>query len=72
LNVGKPFYLSYSGDIGAGDSDLTWQAYGGIGFRFDRVDIELTYRHLEYRFGAKLVVEKSNFRGPLAGTKIKF
>ena len=72
LNFGKHFYLPYYGDIGAGDSDFTWQAFGGIGFRFDRVDIELAYRHLEYRFDDKLVVEKLNFSGPLAGIKFKF
>jgi hypothetical protein len=72
LNLGKNFYIPYYGDIGVGESDFTWQAYGGIGLRFERVDIELAYRHLEYRLDDKLVVEKVNFSGPLAGIKFKF
>lgn len=31
LKLGKNWYLPYYGDIGTGDSDYTWQAYGGIG-----------------------------------------
>lgn len=71
LNLGEKFYLPYYGDIGAGDSDGSWQAYGGIGFRLANVDLELGYRHLEYTFDDR-VVEKINFSGPLAGIRFNF
>lgn len=72
LNFGKHFYLPYFGDIGTGGSDFTWQAYGGLGLGFEWVDIELGYRHLEYQFDDRPVVEKINFSGPLAGLRFKF
>ena len=28
------YNVPYYADLGAGDSDLTWQLFGGIGYRF--------------------------------------
>jgi len=40
-NLNRQWYLPYQLDIGAGQSDLTWQAAGGIGYRFDWGDVNL-------------------------------
>ena len=37
----EPWYLSYYFDVGAGESDLTWQVAGGLGYAFDWGDVTL-------------------------------
>lgn len=71
INLGENFYIPYYGDVGTGDTDLSWQAYGGIGFRFERIDLELGYRYLDLEFDDR-VVESLNFSGPLAGIRFNF
>ena len=43
-----PYYL----DVGTGDSDLTWQAMTGIGYKFGWGALEVTYRYLDYDPGS--------------------
>ena len=63
-SLGERWYLPYYVDIGAGDSDLTWQAAGGIGFQASRlVDLALVYRHLEWDLKSTRVIDKINFSG---------
>ena len=59
-----PYYV----DVGAGDSDLTWQATAGIGFRAGSVwDLNLVYRHLEWDFDSAGLIDDINFSGPTFG-----
>jgi hypothetical protein len=41
--LNEHWYLPYYADIGTGDSDLTWQLFGGIGYMFNWGDIKLGY-----------------------------
>lgn len=71
INLPKRWYVPYYFDIGAGDSDLTWQAAGGIGYHFDKCDVVLTYRYLDFDLdGAAL--NDLNVRGPLVGVEFNF
>jgi hypothetical protein len=36
------------GDVGAGESDLTWQALANVGYDFDTWGLNLGYRVLDY------------------------
>lgn len=48
----KLFYSMY-GDVGAGDSDLTYQILAGIGYRFsDKLSVTTGYRYLHYDMGS--------------------
>ena len=64
LNFGENWYLPYYLDIGAGQSDFTWQAIGGVGYGFNWGAIEVAYRHLEWQLGSDYIVEKLNYSGP--------
>lgn len=55
-----PYYL----DVGTGESDLTWQAMGGIGYAFGWGDVVGSWRHLDYKMKSGSNVEKLNFSGP--------
>ena len=47
------FFATFYGDIGAGEPDLTWQALGGIGYRFnERVHATFVYRYMSYDYSS--------------------
>ena len=67
-SLNDKWYLRYYVDYGAGDSDSTWQASAGVGYRAgDRVDVALVYRHLEWDFDSTRLVDDMNFDGPALG-----
>ena len=72
VNLSEKWYLPYHVDIGAGDSDLTWQAMAGIGYRFSKVDVIVAYRYLDYEFDGSYLLDNLNLSGPLAGVKFVF
>jgi hypothetical protein len=55
-----PYYL----DLGAGQSDLTWQAMVGLGYRFSWGEVIAAYRHLEYQFSGDTGIKDLAFGGP--------
>ena len=63
-----PYYL----DVGAGDSELTWQGLAGIGYSFKWGDVLLTYRHLFYEQKAGKPVHELEMSGPALGATFHF
>lgn len=64
-----PFYM----DIGAGDSDLTWQLFSGVGYSFsDRIHALFGYRHLEFEKDGNKVIQDLKLSGPALGMHIRF
>lgn len=55
-----PYYV----DVGTGQSDLTWQVMGGVGYRFAWGELIGAYRHLDYRFGEDTGMKALSFSGP--------
>jgi len=70
--IDKNWYVPYQFDIGAGDSDLTWQANVSIAYRFDWGDVIATYRYMHYDKGDSLLVEDFNLYGPKLGVVFHF
>lgn len=50
VNLTQNWYLPFHFDVGSGDTDLTWQAYGGVGYKFKNFDLIAAYRHLRWEF----------------------
>lgn len=71
-NLSDRWQISYYGDIGTGQSDLTWQAFAGLGYRFKNFDALLGYRYLDYRFSNNSLVDDLNIHGPMIGTRFRF
>lgn len=65
------WFVPYYGDVGTGDSDLTWQVAGGVGYAFDWGEVMLLYRHLEYDQGSGLI-EDVSFSGGMLGVNFRF
>ena len=58
-----PYYL----DVGTGQSDVTWQAVGGIGYKFGWGQVFGVWRYLDYNLKSGSKIEDVNFNGPAIG-----
>jgi hypothetical protein len=75
FELGKKWYLPYYFDIGgfSVDSDVTLQAFAGIGYRFcDWFSMVLGYRYLYYDFGDSKLVKDLNLYGGALGFSFTF
>lgn len=63
-----PYYL----DVGTGDSDLTWQAMGGLGYRFSWGDIVGVWRYLDYDMKSGDNIKDINFNGPAIAVSFRW
>ena len=50
VKLNEKWSLPFHFDVGTGDTDLTWQAFGGIGYTINSVELVAGYRHLEWDF----------------------
>ena len=71
-NINENWYIPYQADIGTGDSELSWQLFAGVGYRYDWGDIKLGYRYLEYDMEDDALVEDLTLDGAVLGVSIKF
>ena len=73
INLTDKWYIPAYLDIGTGDSKSTWQAMAGIGYRFRRVNMVLTYRYLDFDFkNDSPILSEMTMKGPLAGITFNF
>ncbi|MEN8759955.1 MAG: hypothetical protein ABF303_15965 [Desulfobacterales bacterium] len=72
VDLAKKWYLFGYLDIGTGESDLTWQALGGIGYRFKYVDLVGAYRYLSWEFDDDQALEEQQLHGPGVGIRFAF
>ena len=66
------WFTTYHADIGTGESDVTWQLAGGVGYRFDWGEVSLSYRHLEWDADSTEAIADINFSGPLLSAGFYF
>jgi hypothetical protein len=72
LDLNERWYLHYYADIGAGDSDRTWQALGGVNYRFSKVHATLGYAYLDWDFKKHSLLRDLTLSGPYVGLKFRF
>ena len=68
----REWFVPYYADVGTGNSDLTWQVFGGIGYSFHWGDVIAGWRYLDYKFKSDAKVEDLNFNGPLIGAAFRW
>ena len=67
------WWLNYRFDIGAGDSDLTWNAVAQFGYTYDWGSLVMGYRYLSYDFDSDFKLLKDlDVHGPLIGVLWEF
>ena len=70
--INSNWYVPYLFDIGAGDSDLTWQASASLAYRFGWGDVIATYRYMHYDKGDSFLIEDFDLYGPKLGVVFHF
>jgi len=72
IMLNEKWYIPYYADIGTGDSEMTWQLYAGIGYKFSWGDIRLAYRYLEYDQDDDKLLQDLKLYGPQLGIGFRF
>jgi hypothetical protein len=72
-DLNEKWFMPFAFDVGAGDSDLTWQAFAGVGYKYENFDVIAGYRYLEWDFDTNKAGLKSlDISGPIIGVKYRF
>ena len=61
------WFVPYYGDVGTGDSDLTWQVMAGLGYAFNWGEVIGGYRYLDYGFKTDAKIDTMTLDGPVLG-----
>ncbi len=64
--------LTYLGDIGTGQSEVTWQAFGGLGYAFESFDLFAGYRAMRWQFDNTAKLDDFYTHGPVVGARFRF
>jgi hypothetical protein len=67
LPSASPWSLPFYVDVGAGESELTWQAAAGVTYAFSWGEVNALWRYLSYEMKSGGTVNALNFNGPMIG-----
>ena len=70
--INDRWYLSYYADYGRGDSDHTWQALAALNYRFERFDVAVGYRYMDYNLDDFGPFDTLEIKGPFIGVRFRF
>jgi len=68
----KAWFVPYYLDVGAGDSDFTWQGFAGLGYAFSWCEVVAAWRYLEYDLPSGKAIADVNFSGPGIGVTFRW
>ncbi|MEO3471485.1 hypothetical protein AAFN86_06415 [Roseomonas sp. CAU 1739] len=66
------FFVPYYADIGTGDSNITWQAFSGIGYQSGWAGVVLGYRAMAFDQGSNDLVNKLTMQGAFLAVTFTF
>ena len=61
------WFVPYYADIGTGQSDFTWQLYGGVGYSYKQWDFIAAWRYVDYDLGDSRPISEISMNGPQLG-----
>jgi hypothetical protein len=65
LSADRRWFVPYYVDVGTGESKLTYQALGGIGYAFSWGDVTATWRYLAFENSSGKPLQKLDTNGPM-------
>ena len=68
----RKWFAPYYADVGTGQSELTWQIAGGVGYTFGWGQVFGMWRYLDYNFKSGKPLETMNFNGPMIGVAFQW
>lgn len=69
---GNRWFVPYYADVGTGESNLTWQAFAGIGYDFQWGSVVALWRYVDYDFKSGKNFESLNTSGPAIGAVFRW
>jgi hypothetical protein len=66
------WYVSFYGDVGTGDNEVTSQVWPVVGYRLENLDVVAGYRHINFETDDGDTFNDLSFSGPLLGIKYWF
>lgn len=76
IKLHEKWSLVLQGDVGTGDTELTWQMFGAVGYKFNNLDLVAGYRHLEWDFDSNdkggEYLNDIYISGPVVGLRYTF
>ncbi|QDY68878.1 hypothetical protein [Qingshengfaniella alkalisoli] len=70
--INESWSVPFATDVGAGDSDLTWQAYAGLSYRSGQNEFTLGWRHMEWDLGDHELITNISYDGPVIAYSRRF
>lgn len=71
-DLNENWYLTYYADVGTGQSDLTYQLFAGVNYRFRNWDAVVGYRYMDWDLGNGAALDGLTVSGPLIGARFRF
>ena len=76
VQLNKNWHIPFYYDVGKGDSELTYQAFAGINYKYSSFDLAAGYRYLKFKFDDDEdfggVLNHLIIQGPQIGAKFWF
>lgn len=76
VDLNRNWYIPFYMDVGTGDSDLTWQVYAGVAYKFESFTLDVGYRYLAWNWDdddqGGAVFNDLDVSGPMIGFKFIF
>lgn len=72
LTSNGKWFVPFAADAGAGQSDLTWQAMGGIGYARERWEVVGGWRTVSYDMKSGKRIADLTFNGPMVGVTFRW
>jgi len=69
---GRKWYAPFYVDVGTGQSQLTWQIAGGIGYSYDWGSVFAMWRYLDYNFKSGKKLDDFSLNGPMVGVAFQW
>jgi len=68
----RGWYLPYYLDVGTGDTQMTYQITGGVGYSYDWGSVFATWRYLAYNFKSGGMLDDVSLSGPMVGVEFQW
>ena len=67
IGTDRTWFLPYYLDVGTGQSRLTWQGIGGVGYRYSWGELTAVWRYMDYKGKSGEPIDSLSFSGPMLG-----
>jgi hypothetical protein len=72
FGANREWFVPVYADVGTGQSDLTWQIAGGVGYWFKWGDVIAMWRYLDYNFKSGEAINDLSMNGPMLGVTFRW